>query len=103
MAAKKNKVGKVGKQNRNAGSHPSYKKRKMTPAQIKAKRAYDKRYAAQPKAKKYRAALNKLKPAGPGKDNAHTSNGKSTRKQSSSKNRANNRPKVKQTRAPKKK
>lgn len=42
--AKKNKVGKRGKQNRNAGKHPSYKKRKMTPAQIKKKRERDKKY-----------------------------------------------------------
>ena len=49
MAAKKNKVGKVGKQNRNAGSHPSYKKRKMSLAQILAKRKYDKNYSAKPK------------------------------------------------------
>lgn len=32
------------KRNRNAGSHPSYEKRGMTPAQIEAKKKRDKEY-----------------------------------------------------------
>lgn len=95
----RNKVGKIGKQNRRAGNHPSYRKRNMSLAQILAKRAYDKRYAATDQAKKYRAELGKKKPAGNGKNNAHTENGDKTFVQSESKNKANNRPKVRQTKA----
>jgi hypothetical protein len=73
---------------------------------------YNKEYHSKPGAKKYRASLlalakgKKKKFKKGGKlgafiDNAHTPDGKSTRRQSASKNRANNRPKVRQTKAPK--
>lgn len=45
--------------NKLAGVHPSYKKRKMTPEQIKKKRLRDKKYAATPERIKYRTELNK--------------------------------------------
>lgn len=47
------------KKNRNAGSHPSYKKRGMSKASIAKKRAYDKKFSASPEQKKKRAELNK--------------------------------------------
>lgn len=93
--------------NRNAGKHPSYKKRGMSPAQIKKKRDYDKNYHQSPRARKYRAALNKANRKagtygnGDGKDMAHSASGKYLRKQSQSKNRANNRPKTRSTKAKK--
>lgn len=59
MAAKKNKVGKVGKQNSRSGQHPSYKKRKMSKESIAKKRAYDKAFSAKPEQKKKRADCNK--------------------------------------------
>jgi len=59
MAVKRNKVGKTGKQNRNAGKHPSYKKRKMSAEQIRKKRARDKAYNAKPKNTKKRSEDNR--------------------------------------------
>lgn len=64
------------------------------------KKKYDTEYHKQPKAKKYRASLNKARRdrgiyGKGGGDLAHTSSG--LKRQSSSKNRANNRPKNKQT------
>lgn len=93
------------KRNKNAGSHPSYKKKGMTPAQIAKKRAYDKKYAATDKAKKYRAGLNKAnRDAGTygnrdGKDASHSSDGKKIKMESQSKNRAR-KTGAKQTRSP---
>lgn len=52
-----NKVGKNGKQNRNAGNHPSYESRGMSEESIKNKKEYDTKY--QKNKKKYRALLNK--------------------------------------------
>jgi len=95
--------------NRNAGNHPSYKKRKMSPAQIKAKREYDTKYHKTKRARKYRSDLNKANRKagtygnGDGKDMAHSKSGKSVSRQSQSKNRANNRPKKRATTAPKRK
>lgn len=91
--------------NKQAGNHPSYSKRKMSKAQIAKKKAYDKKYNATDKSKKYRAELNrerhKRKIYGKGGgDLAHSKDGKKLTLQSSSKNRANNRPKVRQTKAP---
>lgn len=93
--------------NRMAGTHPSYKKRKMSKDQIKRKRAYDKKYHSTTKAREYRSNLNKerIKRGIYGKgggDLAHSSDGKSLKLQSKSKNRANNRPKKRSTRAPSK-
>lgn len=91
------------KRNRNAGKHPSYKKRKMTKKQIAAKRAYDKKYHKSKKARKYRSNLNKANRKagtygnGDGLDMAHSKDGKKLRKQKASKNRANNRPKKRST------
>ena len=47
------------KRNRNANSHPSYKKRGMSKASIAKKRAYDKAYSAKPSQKKRRAEMNR--------------------------------------------
>lgn len=90
--------------NKKAGNHPSYKKRKMSAAQIKAKREYDKKYNKDDKAIKYRSELNKERRkrgiyGKGGGDLAHSEDGKRLTLQPASKNRANNRPKVKQTRA----
>lgn len=77
----------------------------MTPKQIAAKKAYDTKYHKSKKAKKYRAELNKANRKagtygnGDGLDRAHSKDGKSTRNQSASKNRANNRPKKRSTKA----
>jgi len=51
-----NKAGKEGKQNRFAGSHPSYRKRGMSEESRQKKIEYDKEY--QKKKSKYRAVLN---------------------------------------------
>lgn len=94
--------------NRFAGTHPSYKKRKMSKKQIEAKKAYDTKYHKTPKARKYRSELNKANREagtygnGDGKDMAHSKDGKKLTKQSQSKNRANNRPAKRSTRAKKK-
>lgn len=93
--------------NRNAGKHPSYKARGMTPEQIRKKRQYDKKYHKTPEARKYRSDLNKANRKagtygnGDGKDMAHSKDGKRLRKQNQSKNRANNRPNKRSTTAPK--
>ena len=69
---------------------------------VKKKRDYKKeykKYGSSTKAKKYRAALNKINRDkgnygnGDGMDEAHYSTGGKTRKQKQSINRANNRPK----------
>lgn len=54
-----NAVGKVGKRNRLAGSHPSYDKGGLTREAIKKKIAYDKTYQATPARVAYRMELNK--------------------------------------------
>lgn len=45
--------------NKNAGKHPSYKKRGMSTASIKKKRKYDKELSQRPEQKKKRAECNK--------------------------------------------
>jgi hypothetical protein len=45
--------------NRNAGTHPSYKKRGMSEEQIEKKKAYDKKFNASSEQKKKRSELNK--------------------------------------------
>lgn len=81
--------------NRNAGKHPSYKKRGMSAASIRKKRAYDKKYAASAKRRKYRSELNKENRRrgtygnGDGKDVSHKKGG-GTRLESQSRNRARN-------------
>lgn len=93
------------KRNRNAGSHPSYKKLGMSKERIAKKRAYDKEYAATDKAKKYRAELNKKNRQagtygnGDGKDVSHSMDGKKTFMEDQSKNRARKKG-TKQTRSP---
>ncbi len=83
------------KRNKKAGKHPSYDKKGMTDAQIKRKRARDKKYHATEKRKKYRALLNrKNKEAGTygngdGKDMSHTKSGRLVKERRSS-NRARN-------------
>lgn len=57
--AKTNKVGKKGKQNRNAGKHPSYKKRGMSKEAIENKRKYDREYQRKRRAKLKRADANR--------------------------------------------
>lgn len=47
------------KRNRNAGKHPSYKKRGMSAESVAKKRAYDKKYASSTTQKKKRAELNR--------------------------------------------
>lgn len=98
----------TSKRNRFAGKHPSYKKRKMTKEQIAKKRAYQKEYNKTAAAKKHRAELNKKNRQagtygnGDRKDAAHSKDGKKITMQSQSKNRANNRPSVRQSRSPRK-
>mgnify|MGYP006198729785 CR=1 FL=1 len=82
------------KRNKLAGKHPSYKKRGMTPAQIKKKNEYQKRYNKTKSAVKHRVELNKENRKrgtygnGDGKDVSHSSDGKKLRLESQSKNRA---------------
>lgn len=82
--------------NKNAGKHPSYKKRGMSKKSIAKKRAYDKQYSSTTKRKKYRAKLNKKNRDsgtygnGDKKDYSHTKSGKLV-KESQSTNRARNR------------
>lgn len=89
--------------NRFAGKHPAYKKRGMSTEAIAKKRSYDKQYNKSKKARKYRSALNKANRKagtygnGDRMDMAHIKGG--LKKQHQSKNRANNRPKTRQTRA----
>lgn len=93
------------KRNRFAGKHPSYKKRKMSKEQIAKKRAYQKEYNKTESAKKHRAELNKENRKrgtygnGDGKDVSHSSDGKNTKLESQSKNRAR-KTGVKQSRSP---
>lgn len=44
--------------NKNAGKHPSYKKRKMSKKSIAKKRAYDKEFASKPEQIKKRSECN---------------------------------------------
>jgi len=81
--------------NRNAGKHPSYKKKGMTDEQIARKKAYDTEYHKSPERRKYRAALNKKNRDkgtygnGDKKDESHRKDG-GTSQESQSKNRARN-------------
>jgi len=68
--------------NKNAGKHPSYKKRNMSEEARKKKLAYDKKFGASPEQIKHRAETNKkraeLKKKGvnvKGKDVSHTKSG----------------------------
>jgi hypothetical protein len=78
-----------------AGKHPSYLKLKWSPSSIARKRAYDKKYAATEKQKKYRAELNRANRKagtygnGDGKDMSHKKDGKMSLEHQS-KNRARN-------------
>ena len=90
--------------NKKAGDHPSYNERKMTPEQIKRKKEYDTKYHKSAKARKYRSELNQARRdrgiyGKGGGDLAHSADGKKLSLQSASKNRANNKPKVRQTRS----
>jgi hypothetical protein len=66
-----------------AGKHPSYLKLKWSPSSIARKKAYDKKYAATDKQKKYRAELNQAnrkagtygKMTAMGKDRSHKKDG----------------------------
>lgn len=93
------------KRNRFAGKHPSYKKRGMTDEQIAKKRAYQKEYNKTDSAKKHRVELNRENRKrgtygnGDGKDVSHSLDGKSTKLESQSKNRARKKG-VKQSRSP---
>lgn len=99
----------TSKRNRFAGKHPSYKKRKMSKEQIAKKRAYQKEYNKTASAKKHRVELNRKNRKsgtygnGDKKDASHSADGKSMRMEDQSKNRARSRPRVRQSRAPKKK
>jgi len=68
--------------NKLAGKHPSYLKLNWSPSSIARKRAYDKKYNATDKQKKYRNELNKANRRagtygnGDGKDMSHTKDGK---------------------------
>lgn len=85
----------TNKRNRNAGNHPSYKKRGMSKKSIENKRKYDKAYHQSKERKKYRADLNRANRKagtygnGDKKDMSHTKKGKMV-KESQSKNRARN-------------
>jgi hypothetical protein len=78
-----------------AGKHPSYLKLKWSPSSIARKRAYDKKYAATEKQKKYRAELNRANRKagtygnGDGKDMSHKKDGNMALEHQS-KNRARN-------------
>ena len=86
------------KRNSNAGVHPSYTSRGMTEEQIKAKRAYDKKFHSTPARIAYRSKLNKAnrkagtygKMTAMGKDRSHTKSGKLVL-ESTHANRARNR------------
>lgn len=81
--------------NKNAGNHPSYKKRNMSEKSIAKKKAYDKKFSQKPEQKKNRAETNKAnrlagtygKMTKMGKDRSHTKSGKLVL-ESRSKNRA---------------
>ena len=83
------------KRNSRAGKHPSYDKKGMSDEQIKSKRAYDKKYNATKKRKKYRAKLNAANKEagtygnGDGMDMSHTKDGRLVKEKRSS-NRARN-------------
>lgn len=85
----------TSKRNRNAGKHPSYKKRGMSKKSIEKKRQYDKKYHQSQERKKYRAELNKANRKagtygnGDKKDMSHTKKGGLV-KERQSKNRARN-------------
>ncbi len=81
--------------NKNAGKHPSYLKLNWSPASIARKRAYDKKYNATDKQKKYRNELNTANRRagtygnGDGKDMSHTKDGRMVL-ENQSKNRGRN-------------
>ena len=81
--------------NKLAGKHPSYDKLGMSEERKKKKLAYDKKYQATDKRKKYRAKLNKAnKDAGTygngdGLDMSHTKSGKLVKEKAKT-NRARN-------------
>ena len=105
MAEKRNKVGKVGKQNRNAGKSTGKSKSAKyfaaNPKARKKKNEYQKKYSSTTKQKKYRAELNKetRKKRTPGKDVSHKSDGSLTRERRSV-NRARNGKNGKSTKKP---
>ena len=78
-----------------AGKSPSYDKRNMSPEARRKKKAYDKKYSASEKQKKYRAELNRenrKRGTYGNKDNrdlSHTKSGKMVQEHQS-KNRARN-------------
>lgn len=96
------------KRNRFAGKHPSYKKKKMSKESIAKKRAYQREYNKTEGAKKHRAELNKKNRDsgtygnGDKKDASHSADGKSMTMEDQSKNRARSRPRVRQSRSPRK-
>lgn len=80
MPLKLNVIGKVGKQNRMAGKHPSYAKLNLSPEAYRKRLAYDKLRQNTPKRIAYRTELNKKNRqliksgkarVGDGKDIAH--------------------------------
>ena len=83
------------RRNSRAGKHPSYDKKGMSDEQIKRKRAYDKKYNATKRRKRYRAKLNAANKKagtygnGDGIDMSHTKSGNLV-KEKRSRNRARN-------------
>jgi hypothetical protein len=81
--------------NKLAGKHPSYDKLGMSEERRKKKLAYDKKYQATEKRKKYRVELNKANRKagtygnGDGKDMSHTKSGKLVKEKAKT-NRARN-------------
>jgi hypothetical protein len=89
MATKKVPQRRNKNAGKSTGKSKSAKYFAANPEARAKKNAYNTKYHSTTKRKKYRAGLNKLKSAGPGKDNSHTKSGK-TVKESRSKNRARN-------------
>lgn len=93
------------KRNRFAGKHPSYKKRGMSEEQVAKKRAYQKEYNKTESAKNHRTELNKENRDrgtygnGDKKDVSHSLDGKKTKLESQSSNRARKKG-VKQSKTP---
>ena len=83
------------------GTSKSARYYQSNPKSRAKKDKYNTTYHKTKKARNYRAFLNSKPSAGNGNDNAHTGNGNKTVVMSSSKNRANNRPKKRSTKAPK--
>lgn len=82
------------------GTSKSARYYQSNPKARAVKDKYNTKYHKQKRSIKYRSLLNKKKPAGDGMDNAHYGSGGKTKRMSSSKNRANNRPKYRATKAP---